>query len=331
MARRLRLEREVACDDRVLAAGAAAADYARHLLELAYGWSGRRVPALVVGMAGSKTLEGRLLAVLDPARVRTMPTPRAWLGGALVSALLVVPIAATTLTETPAASGPSGRLGDAAPLQFAQSNTSSPDGLTGTWEVTPSSRPGYVHLRLRQGGNSFSADIPTSQLGDRASFIATGTGPIQFNITREAGTFQVEGTVRAGSGAGTFTFVPIRRSRPRCQAWFCSAHRAQSAGVRASGRGTRIPRRVVGAESSAADAAAPGARGQSRRRARLPPRDGSSRIPPGSLEALIALEGSRRRPDFIRELQDQGLTKLSADELRRARNHGVDGQYQSAG
>src|SRR5262245_54791427 len=70
VARRLRLEREVACDDRVLASGACAADYARHLLELAYGWSGRRVPALVVSMAGSKTLEGRLLAVLDPVRRR---------------------------------------------------------------------------------------------------------------------------------------------------------------------------------------------------------------------------------------------------------------------
>ena len=81
VARRLRIEREVACDDRVLAAGAHAPNYAGHLLELAYTWSGRRAPALVVGMAGSKKLEGRMRAVLDSTRNRTTPTRRAWLAG----------------------------------------------------------------------------------------------------------------------------------------------------------------------------------------------------------------------------------------------------------
>ena len=73
VARRLRIEREVACDDRVLAAGAHAPEYAGHLLELAYSWSGRRAPALVVGMASSRKLEGRMRAILDPARNRTTP------------------------------------------------------------------------------------------------------------------------------------------------------------------------------------------------------------------------------------------------------------------
>ena len=102
VARRLRIEREVACDDRVLAAGAHARDYAGHLLELAYGWSGRRAPALVVGMAGSNKLEGRMRAVLDSTRNRTAPTRRAWLAGAAVAAALLLPIAAMSLTTTAA-------------------------------------------------------------------------------------------------------------------------------------------------------------------------------------------------------------------------------------
>ncbi|HEX5726508.1 MAG TPA: M56 family metallopeptidase, partial [Longimicrobiaceae bacterium] len=65
-ARRLRVERELACDDRVLAAGTRAPTYARHLLDIAAAF--RLVPAgaaHAVSMARPSQLEGRLLAVLD--------------------------------------------------------------------------------------------------------------------------------------------------------------------------------------------------------------------------------------------------------------------------
>src|SRR4030095_10490212 len=102
VARRLRIEREVACDDRVLAAGTHAPDYASHLLELAYSWSGRRAPALIVGMASSDKLEGRMRAVLDPVRNRTAPSRRMWLAGAALSAALLLPLAAMTMTTASA-------------------------------------------------------------------------------------------------------------------------------------------------------------------------------------------------------------------------------------
>lgn len=64
-ARRMRVERERACDDMVLAAGTAPADYAADLLELARRASGRApAPMLSLHMARSTQLEGRLLAVL---------------------------------------------------------------------------------------------------------------------------------------------------------------------------------------------------------------------------------------------------------------------------
>jgi HEAT repeat protein/beta-lactamase regulating signal transducer with metallopeptidase domain len=67
-ARRLRAERERACDDFVLAAGEKGADYAAHLLDIAQTIRHRRVPALVgLAMARPSQLEGRLLAILDPA------------------------------------------------------------------------------------------------------------------------------------------------------------------------------------------------------------------------------------------------------------------------
>lgn len=64
-ARRMRVERERACDDMVLAAGTAPAEYAADLLDLARHAGGRApAPMLSLHMARPTQLEGRLLAVL---------------------------------------------------------------------------------------------------------------------------------------------------------------------------------------------------------------------------------------------------------------------------
>jgi beta-lactamase regulating signal transducer with metallopeptidase domain len=68
-ARRLRIEREQACDDYVLRIGTKPSDYAHHLLEIArylqehpvFQWS----QATTVAMARQSQLEGRLLAILS--------------------------------------------------------------------------------------------------------------------------------------------------------------------------------------------------------------------------------------------------------------------------
>ena len=73
VARRLRIERELACDDRVIAAGTQPREYAGHLLEIAYSFGGHRAPALAVSMARPRQLEGRMLAALDAARNRAFP------------------------------------------------------------------------------------------------------------------------------------------------------------------------------------------------------------------------------------------------------------------
>ena len=94
--RRHEAEREHACDDAVLRAGARPSDYAQHLLDVARGAAAGR-PALTVAtvsMARRSQLEGRLLAVLDPKldrRSLTAPTSSVALVAAL---LLTVPIAA---------------------------------------------------------------------------------------------------------------------------------------------------------------------------------------------------------------------------------------------
>ena len=72
VARRMCLERESACDDLVLNGGCKASDYAGHLLEIARTF--RRVPQVAaMAMARSSSLEGRIAAIVDPARVRCGP------------------------------------------------------------------------------------------------------------------------------------------------------------------------------------------------------------------------------------------------------------------
>ncbi len=92
-ARQLRIERELACDDRVIASGAPARDYAGHLLDIAYTFGGDRAPALAVSMARPRQLEGRLLAVLDVTRNRRVPGPRGRIAAAALAAALLVPLA----------------------------------------------------------------------------------------------------------------------------------------------------------------------------------------------------------------------------------------------
>ena len=96
-ARRVRAERERACDDLVLAAGTRGSDYADQLIEIARVMRAGRFPAVLAGaslaMAHRSELEGRLLSILDPS------IPRAGLSRVRTSAattmfaLAVVPLA----------------------------------------------------------------------------------------------------------------------------------------------------------------------------------------------------------------------------------------------
>jgi len=94
-ARRLRAERELACDDLVLQSGAEGPSYAAHLLELARTLRDVRGGALAtVAMARRSELEGRLLAILNPARDRRAPGRHLSAVLAISLVILLLPLAA---------------------------------------------------------------------------------------------------------------------------------------------------------------------------------------------------------------------------------------------
>lgn len=98
IAKRLQRERELACDDRVLWAGENARDYAGQLLELAYTLGHTAAPSVVVTMARPRELEGRMIAVLDAARNRSIPALRSRFVGLAILVAMSIPVAAATIT-----------------------------------------------------------------------------------------------------------------------------------------------------------------------------------------------------------------------------------------
>src|SRR5579864_9708408 len=88
----IRAERERACDDYVLAMGTKPSEYAHELLELA---SSLRQPALgaALAMARRSQLEGRLMALLNPALRRGSVSRKLALIIAALTLCIVVPLA----------------------------------------------------------------------------------------------------------------------------------------------------------------------------------------------------------------------------------------------
>ena len=96
-ARELRVERERACDDEVLRAGARASDYVEYLMRVAH--STRIMGAAALGglaMARPSQMAGRLLAVLDDRRRRGRVSPRSTAHAAVVASVLVTGVAAAS-------------------------------------------------------------------------------------------------------------------------------------------------------------------------------------------------------------------------------------------
>lgn len=100
-ASRMKIERELACDDRVISAGSRASDYASNLLNVARSL---RAPSLTshtaIAMARPSQLSGRLLAVLDTRRNRRRVTRRIAAGTSFAAAALVLPLASLTTAKT---------------------------------------------------------------------------------------------------------------------------------------------------------------------------------------------------------------------------------------
>ena len=98
-AKQLRKERELACDDAVLALGTRASDYAGYLVALAKSFElNRQTATVTVGMACSQ-LENRVRSILNPQVQRGILTPAKIAVLTLMITAIVVPLASLQATS----------------------------------------------------------------------------------------------------------------------------------------------------------------------------------------------------------------------------------------
>jgi beta-lactamase regulating signal transducer with metallopeptidase domain len=364
IARRLRVERELACDDRVIAAGTQARDYAGHLLEIAYAFGSYRAPALAVSMARPRQLEGRMLAVLDAARNRRVPARRARLTGLAVAAALLLPLAAATATSAPAA--PEARavadavLGTTEPsapeqrpdLVGARQSVKSEAGETarrvdrstaaavglqqdtysGTWEIRPSKTPDTVHLRLMELNSQSGTLVQIRQLeGLPGAHLAGAGGQVEFRIRRDAGTLTFEGVFRNGVGAGTFSYTadPTFAAELARRGFSQPTAREQYQMTRHDVGFAFIDELNTQGYEKATTSELVRA-GQHGVQAAYVRDMAAAGYRLGSLAPLITLRDHGVTPSYIRELSDQGYKGLPAEEVRRARDHGITPEFVRA-
>jgi len=361
-ARRMRIERELACDDRVIAAGTQPREYAGHLLEIAYSFGNHRAPALAVSMARPRQLEGRMLAALDAARDRRAPAFRVRVAATAIAAALLLTLAGATpaivesdaepdrapvpppssavVVEQGAVIGPELKRIDGPWVEPARRLVNSAaalvgmlqDNLPGTWELRPTSTEGTVHLRLAEGNSSSGSNLPIAQLdGLTAGQLAGAGGPVQFRLRRDAGTFAFQGVLSGGVGAGTYSFTPDPAF---------PGELAKRGFARPTAREQyQMARHDVGyafvdelnkqgyAKPETGELVRAGQHGVSVAYVRDM---GTLGYRLGSLAPLIELRDHGVTPAYVRELGEQGYKGLPADDLRRARDHGVTPDYVRA-
>ncbi len=209
--RRLRIERERACDDLVLCAGNKVSDYAAHLLALSRPLEGRELAPAAIAMASSSHLETRLRSILNPHLDRRAFTPAAAVMACAIAACLLLPLAAMRPQASDARTV-SGTVYDAegavvpdaavvvSNAESGQQQTTS-TGPAGQFSIGPLSDGLY---RLEVNARGFAPAIRRLKVD--------GQHQLRFDITVDLGSVQETVVVR---GKGTPAAVPAGPHRVR--------------------------------------------------------------------------------------------------------------------
>jgi hypothetical protein len=203
-ARRCALERERACDDRVLELGTRASEYAGHLLDMARLLHWRQGWALAsVAMARRSQFEGRLMAVLDPG-LRRAPSRRAagWAGAAL--AAVAFPLATMRPGPlAPAAGALSGVVYDGTEAVVPGAQVAVTHSAQGVKRTTVTDGEGaYSFAALPPGRYDWEVGAPGFMLARRRDIVLGGSSARRLDAVLRLGvvkeSIEVRGTIPPG-------------------------------------------------------------------------------------------------------------------------------------
>jgi beta-lactamase regulating signal transducer with metallopeptidase domain len=313
-ARRLRVERERACDDLVLRGGTRASDYAAHLLEIARSHKGPRLArTALVSMARPSQLESRLLWVLDGARARGVPSPRATVLSMLLGLLAVgslsamqpIPALATGGEDAPSA-GAAARMQDGSALvqEDEHGKKSGP---------RVKARDAALDLEMDRSGDP-AVDRLVEEARERAtdrSHDQAVDGPKDRAIDGASDAGKKAGRVRRAAG----DTIPTVEELVAMRALGVNAQYINE--LRAAGYTGLTPEQLI--EMRAV--------GVSARYAAELNDAGFGRLPAGKLVSLRALGVT---PAYLAELRRYGYTRLTANDVEGMRAVGVNGAYLDA-
>lgn len=207
----------------------------------------------------------------------------------------------------------------------------------GTWQIYYEPSRQYEPLRervqltfahyedgsRRHGTTSFGV-LPTELRGLLSSQLSSYSGPVRFQLVRDAGTFNFDGQMRDGHGTGFFTFSPDSRfpqqlatrgyERPTAaQQYWLALHDVGYEMIdelRAQGYERPSVEYLVVMGMHGADL-------DYMRSLR------SAGYRVGSTRWLVTLRDHGVTREFIRGLRDAGYKNLSLNELQTLRDHGV--------
>ena len=213
--RRLRSERERACDDLVLQTGTRSSDYADELLDIARVMQSQRFPAFLAGaslaMAHRSQLEGRLMSILDPTVPRRGLTRARAAAASAVFAILILSVASVQpWAEEPAATS-------AAAVIDPQPQAATPDrvGTTASTDARTkqeTTRQTRVQTDDRSRSRAVAGDIAGSvsaQVDDLGGVVGGVIGGVVGGVVDGVVGGVAEGVGRAIEGA-----IPLAQANP---------------------------------------------------------------------------------------------------------------------